>query len=83
MVGGRREAYENGKSTGAYLFYKEAIEALNAAAAESEKGAQETTTYENVADFLLAIYRKVTQNEENGSPEDGGSESERKIETDS
>ena len=59
MAGNRIDAYENGKKTGAYLFYQEAIESLNEAAKQSEKGVQETTTYECVANFLLAVYRKT------------------------
>lgn len=68
MTGGCSETYEDGKRTGAYLFYKEGIEALNEAAAKSEKGAQETTTYECVADFLLAVYRKVMKTDGGANP---------------
>lgn len=82
MVGAPAEAYAEGRSVGAFLFYKEAIEALNEAASESKDGKSETTTYENVADFLLAIYRKLveTSGVENLRGDDGKVSERRKSE---
>lgn len=82
MVRTPAEAYAEGRSVGAFLFYKEAIEALNKAASESKDGKSETTTYENVADFLLAIYRKLveTSGVENLRGDDGKVSERRKSE---
>ena len=82
MVRTPAEAYAEGRSVGAFLFYKEAIEALNEAASESKDGKSETTTYENVADFLLAIYWKLveTSGVENLRGDDGKVSERRKSE---